>query len=97
MKLLNPSKIIVAGAVAALVSSMALTTPAYAAEDKEKCYGIAKAGENDCKAGAGTSCQGSSTTDYQGNAWTFVDKGTCEDIKTSMDTMGSLEEIMKKS
>lgn len=48
----------------------------------DKCYGIALAGENDCKAGAGTSCEGTSTVDYQGNAWTNVPRGTCEFIIT---------------
>ena len=49
---------------------------------KDKCYGIALAGENDCKAGAGTSCEGTSTVDFQGNAWTYAPKGTCESIVT---------------
>ena len=49
---------------------------------KEKCFGIALAGENDCKAGAGTSCQGTSTADYQGNAWSFVPAGTCQYVNT---------------
>ena len=48
----------------------------------EKCYGIAKAHENDCKAGAGTTCAGTSTIDYQGNAWALAPKGTCTSIKT---------------
>jgi uncharacterized membrane protein len=48
----------------------------------EKCYGVAKAGQNDCAAGAGTSCAGTSKTDFQGNAWVLVDKGTCTKIKT---------------
>lgn len=49
---------------------------------KEKCYGIAKAHQNDCKAGAGTTCAGTAKTDYQGNAWKAVPKGTCVTIKT---------------
>ena len=49
---------------------------------KDKCYGIALAGENDCKAGAGTSCEGTSTVDFQGNAWTYAPKGSCEFIVT---------------
>lgn len=49
---------------------------------KDKCYGIALAGENDCKAGAGTSCEGSSTIDWQKNAWTYAPKGSCEFIVT---------------
>ena len=49
---------------------------------KDKCYGIALAGENDCAAGAGTSCEGTSTVDFQGNAWTHSPKGSCEFIIT---------------
>ena len=58
----------------------------------ERCYGIALAGENDCAAGPGTSCEGTSTVDYQGNAWTYVPEGTCEDIETPYGN-GSLEAI----
>lgn len=49
---------------------------------KDKCYGISLAGENDCAAGAGTSCEGTSTLDFQGNAWTHSPKGSCEHIVT---------------
>jgi uncharacterized membrane protein len=49
---------------------------------KDKCYGIALAGENDCAAGPGTSCEGTSTVDFQGNAWTYAPKGSCELIET---------------
>ncbi len=48
----------------------------------DRCYGIALAGENDCMAGAGTSCEGTSTVDYQGNAWTNTPRGVCEYIIT---------------
>ncbi|TGY89386.1 DUF2282 domain-containing protein [Marinicauda algicola] len=48
----------------------------------EKCYGVALAGENDCAAGPGTSCEGTSTVDFQGNAWSLVPAGTCEYIQT---------------
>jgi uncharacterized membrane protein len=48
----------------------------------EKCYGVAKAGHNDCKAGAGTTCAGTSKADYQTNAWKLVPAGTCVHIKT---------------
>ncbi len=58
----------------------------------DKCYAVALAGENDCAAGPGTSCEGSSTTDYQGNAWMLVPAGTCEDIQTPVGS-GSLEAI----
>ncbi len=44
---------------------------------KEKCYGVALKGKNDCAAGPGTSCAGTSTTDYQGSAWKYVGKGSC--------------------
>lgn len=50
--------------------------------DKEKCYGVSLAGQNDCAAGPGTSCAGTSKIDYQGNAWKLVPKGTCTTIKT---------------
>lgn len=59
---------------------------------KEKCYGISLAGENDCAAGEGTSCAGTSVIDYQGNAWTYVDEGTCVEIERPDGTFGSLEE-----
>jgi len=55
----------------------------------EKCYGVAMAGKNDCKAGAGTTCAGTSKTDYQANAWKNVPAGTCTSIKTPHG-MGSL-------
>ncbi|MEL7466512.1 MAG: DUF2282 domain-containing protein [Pseudomonadota bacterium] len=72
------STLLTVAAVAASVAaaSVATTTPAEAA-GKEKCYGISLAGKNDCKAGAGTTCAGTSTVDYQGNAWTLVPKGDC--------------------
>ncbi len=65
---------------------------------KEKCYGVALKGKNDCKAGAGTSCAGTSKTDHQGNAWAFVAKGTCEKTAspTSPTGMGQLKEFMEK-
>ncbi len=85
----------VAGAVAAALA--AHTTPATA-QAKEKCFGISVAGANDCAAGPGTTCAGTSTVDYQGNAWTFVDAGTCMDIDLpamadGTPRMGSLEEL----
>ena len=62
------------------------------AKPKEKCYGISLAGQNDCAAGPGTSCAGTSKRDYQGNAWKFVPAGTCATIKTPKG-MGSLTPI----
>ena len=48
----------------------------------EPCFGVAKKGHNDCYAGAGTTCAGTSTADYQGNAFKLVPKGTCTTIST---------------
>jgi len=62
------------------------------AGEKEKCYGVSLAGKNACAAGPGTSCAGTSVVDYQGNAWTYVDAGSCEGIETPNGT-GSLEPI----
>ena len=67
----------VAGAVTlAVAASQVATTSAHAAA-KEKCYGISLAGQNDCAAGPGTTCAGTSKVNYQGNAWTLVPKGDC--------------------
>ena len=67
-----------AAAVLASAATMTLTaTAAEAAGAKEKCYGVALAGKNDCAAGPGTSCSGTSTINYQGNAWKYVSKGSC--------------------
>ncbi|WP_027797517.1 BufA1 family periplasmic bufferin-type metallophore [Paraburkholderia acidipaludis] len=60
----------------------------------EKCYGVAMAGHNDCKAGAGTTCAGSQKMDYDGSHWKNVPAGTCTSIKTpaghgSLTPMGS--------
>lgn len=64
-----------------IVGTAATVIPASAQDAApEKCYGIAKAGLNDCAAGPGTSCAGTSTTDSQKNAWTYVLAGSCEKI-----------------
>lgn len=80
----------IAGAVTAALAAQTSTAQAM---DQEKCYGISLAGENDCKAGAGTTCAGSSTVDYQGNAWKFVEAGTCESMTKDGDRAGSLEPL----
>jgi uncharacterized membrane protein len=64
-------------AAMALVATVSGASAQSAAGAKEKCYGVALKGMNDCAAGAGTSCAGSSTVDYQGNAWKYVAKDTC--------------------
>jgi len=70
---------VVAGALATAVALSAAPTSA-AKQATEKCYGIAKAGKNDCAAGPGTTCAGTSTKDAQGNAWMYVMKGNCAKI-----------------
>ncbi|MGF7151088.1 putative membrane protein [Sphingomonas zeicaulis] len=72
-----------AATLAITAAALATSANAQAKQDKmEKCYGVSLAGKNDCKAGAGTSCAGTSKVDYQGNAWTLVKAGTCTTIKT---------------
>lgn len=88
----------IVGAVAAAVTAHA-TTSAQAAS-KEKCYGVSLAGENDCAAGPGTTCAGTSVVDYQGNAWTLVDAGTCTEIDLpkmadGTERKGSLEALSR--
>lgn len=61
----------------------------------EKCYGVARAGQNDCAAGPGTTCAGTSTRDYQGNAWKMVPAGTCTQIRTPRGP-GSLAAIANR-
>jgi uncharacterized membrane protein len=77
------------GAVAAALG--AVTTTAATAQAMEKCYGVSLAGENGCAAGPGTTCAGSSTIDYQGNAWTLVPAGTCAEIELPDGRMGESE------
>lgn len=73
-------------AIMAAAIAIAITTGAAhaagPAKPMEKCYGVSQAGKNDCKAGAGTSCAGTSRIAYQGDAWKLVKAGTCTKIKT---------------
>ena len=75
-----------AGSLAAAFATAAVAAPLAPEkmEGMEKCYGISLAGQNDCAAGPGTTCAGTSTKDYQGNAWTAVPAGTC----TTMEVDG---------
>jgi len=96
---MNSKKVITTATVAASLAA-ALTmiaTPVVAGPKPpqptmDKCFGVALKGENDCAAGAGTTCAGTAAADYQGNAWKYVPKGTCETIKTPKGT-GSLEPL----
>lgn len=83
---------IVAGAVAAALSAATINTASAASE---KCYGVSLAGKNDCKAGAGTTCAGTSKVDYQGNAFKMVDKGSCVTMNLPGDRKGSLGELTR--
>ncbi|WP_299419796.1 DUF2282 domain-containing protein [uncultured Shimia sp.] len=67
--------------LSAVATALALQAAPADAAKKEKCFGITKAGENGCAAGPGTTCAGTSTVDYQGNAWSLVEAGTCLDIE----------------
>ncbi|SHI77683.1 Uncharacterized membrane protein [Shimia gijangensis] len=78
----------VASAVAAALT--ATTHTAANAAGQEKCYGVSMAGANDCAAGPGTTCAGTSTMDYQGNAWKLVDAGTCMDMELPAQADGSM-------
>ncbi|MGX5736006.1 BufA1 family periplasmic bufferin-type metallophore [Bosea thiooxidans] len=96
----NVSSAILAGAMATALASLANAGPLTKAEadaataaGKEKCYGVALKGQNDCAAGPGTTCQGSSTVDFQGNAWKFVQKGTCASIVVPNGKHGSLKPV----
>lgn len=80
---------------ASLTSAFALVPAPVSAQEKEKCFGIALKAQNDCAAGAGTTCAGTSKTDYQGNAWKYVAKGSCEKTasKSSPSKFGMLKEF----
>ena len=88
MSLAKPTSSQAAALALAVGTALALAqAPAHAQPaDKEKCFGVALKGKNDCAAGPGTTCAGTSTRDHQGNAWKLVAKGTCEKTvsKTAM-------------
>ena len=94
------SSLVLAGAVTTALATFAAAAPLTKAEGdaaiaahKEKCFGVALKGQNDCAAGPGTTCQGTSTTDFQGNAWKFVQGGTCASIELPDGKHGSLKPI----
>lgn len=89
------SSAVIAGAVAAALSGSVAVGTAHAEKvdgPAEKCYGTALKGKNDCAAGPGTTCAGTSKVDYQGNAWEYVAKGTCK-TKKRPGGVGSLSPI----
>lgn len=85
----NIAKVVTATALTAFAATAAVASPVKPQPNKDKCYGISLAGKNDCAAGAGTTCAGTSKVDYQGNAWKSVPQGTCVTMKTPKGT-GSL-------
>jgi uncharacterized membrane protein len=94
------SSALLASAVATAIAAVATAAPLTKAEGdaataagKQKCYGVALKGQNDCAAGPGTTCQGTSTVDFQGNAWKFVLAGTCANITVPGGKHGSLTPI----
>ena len=96
------SSAVLAGAVATALASMASASPLTEMQVKdamakgmEKCFGVALKGQNDCAAGPGTTCQGMSTVDYQGNSWKFVDGGTCATMELPGGRHGSPEALTR--
>ena len=94
------SSFVLAGAVTTALATFASAAPLTQAEadaavaaKKEKCFGVALKGQNDCAAGPGTTCQGTSTVDFQGNAWKFVQGGTCASIELPNGKHASLKPI----
>ena len=86
-------------ALALALGTAFIAAPAAAqSADKEKCFGVALKGKNDCAAGAGTTCAGTSKLDHQANAWSLVPKGSCEKTasKTSSTGFGQIKEFMAK-
>ena len=77
---------------AAMAQDKAMDKPMGDKTAMEKCFGVSMAGKNDCAAGPGTTCAGTSKTDYQGNAFKLVPTGTCASITTPKGT-GSLKAI----
>lgn len=94
------SKLLVAAATMATIGAVGTLNVQAASATKEKCFGVSLAAQNDCAAGPGTTCAGSSTVDYQGNAWTLKPTGTCTTIKlpamaNGSARMGSLDALTR--
>lgn len=90
------SALVLAAALGAALSQSAVA--ADAGGDKEKCFGVSMKGKNDCAAGPGTTCAGTSKVDFQGSSWKFVPKGTCEKTAspTSATGFGQLKTFKEK-
>ena len=88
------SAAVLASAMTATIAVLATSTPAFAAK-KEKCFGVSLKGGNDCAAGAGTTCAGTSTKNYQGDAWKYVAKGSCVSMTLPGGRKGSLSALKR--
>src|SRR5579871_4286833 len=71
-----------AASLAGALATVAKAGPAPVQPGADKCYGVALAGKNDCAAGAGTTCAGTSMVDYDPHVWKYVAKGSCESVTT---------------
>ncbi|EJJ29064.1 BufA1 family periplasmic bufferin-type metallophore [Rhizobium sp. CF142] len=96
------STALLAGAITSALATMASAAPLTKAEaaaataaHKEKCYGVALKGQNDCAAGPGTTCQGTSVKDFQGNSWKFVQGGTCASLDIPGGRHGALKPLTR--
>ena len=93
---------VLAGAIATALASVATAAPLTKAEadaataaGKVKCYGVALKAQNDCAAGPGTTCQGTSTVDFQGNSWKFVQAASCTTLDIPGGRHGSLAPLTR--
>lgn len=84
-----------AGSLATAIAGLAVTSASAADTKTEKCFGVALKGHNDCAAGAGTTCAGTSKIDYQGNEWKAVPAGTCVSMHLPGGRMGSLTALTR--
>ena len=87
---------LVAAAAASLLSTLLVAAPATA-QEKEKCYGIAKAGQNDCANLSGShSCAGQSKADMSPDDWKYVAKGSCAKMGGKTADQAKMEMPAKK-
>jgi uncharacterized membrane protein len=75
---------------ASVAAALSLAGGVAQAQSMERCFGVSLARQNDCTAGPGTTCAGSSVIDYQGNAWTMVPAGTCATMELPAAADGTL-------
>lgn len=98
--MISKSTSVIAGSLAAAITlaagaAVAQDKPAMDTSNMEKCYGVAMKGKNDCAAGPGTTCAGTSKVDYQGNSWKYVEAGSCVKMELPGGRMGSLEALTR--